>query len=222
MSKKIERALDRLNHILPLKENQIKCSEPIRKLHQQILQSFVQIGRSLNRAEISGLTANLDEAIKILKENKLVVFTDNDEPLGAYPFTMEKREHKVLINGHRVYAMCALDALSIAPMFNAATVISSICRVTRNPVHIKMSGDRITNLDSSEPVQVGIDWGAEDSKICCADSLCMQMIYLRDKKIAHQWLEERNEQREIFTLLEAVEFGERFFAPLVNKSELLQ
>jgi len=42
------------------------------------------------------------------------------------------------------------------------------------------------------------------------------MLFLRDGEIAQRWLEEDPDNREIFSLQEAVEFGNRFFAPLMS------
>lgn len=44
----------------------------------------------------------------------------------------------------------------------------------------------------------------------------MEMMFLKDDKIAEQWLAEDPTNREIFTLQEAVEFGARFFVPLMS------
>jgi len=44
----------------------------------------------------------------------------------------------------------------------------------------------------------------------------MEMIFLKDGKTAQQWLSDDPDNREVFTLQEAVEFGGRFFAPLLS------
>jgi hypothetical protein len=150
-----------------------------------------------------------------LQSNDMVVFGQDGEPVGAYPFTMEEREHNIHVNGHQVYAMCALDALAVSPMFNMDTEINSECRVTGEPVHIHQSGQTIKNLAEVGDVYFGIVWGAADGSFCCADSLCTEMIFLRDEDIARQWLDDDPENREIFTLPESVTFAARFFVPLV-------
>jgi hypothetical protein len=216
MTAKLENALKRLTGILPLKARQEACSPQIKELHQQILRSFVTQGRILTRDEMAEHVSNLEEAVAVLQDSDLVVFAENGEPVGAYPFTMEEREHKVLVNGHRVHAMCALDALAVSPMFGMKTHIASICRVTSDPVSIEQSGTTIENRDAAADIHFGIIWGAASAGSCCADSLCMEMMYLRDGNIARQWLAEDPDNREIFTLQEAVEFSARFFVPLVS------
>ena len=216
MATKVDTALDRLTGILPLKVRQEDCSPQIKELHQQILRSFVTQGRILTRDEMAEHVSNLEEAVAALQDSDLVVFSASGEPVGAYPFTMEEREHKVHVNGHRVHAMCALDALAVSPLFGMKTHISSICRVTGDPVSIEQSGTTIENQDAAAGIHVGITWGAASGDACCADSLCMEMMYLRDDEVARRWLAEDPDNREIFTLQEAVEFGARFFVPLMS------
>lgn len=215
MNTKVENALNRLTGILPLQARQQDCSNEIQALHQQILGSFVKQGHILTREQMAEHVSDLEEAVNVLKSHDLVVFSDDNEPVGAYPFTMDAREHKVRVNGHLVYAMCALDALAVSPMFGMDTQISSTCRATGDSVNIEQSGKTIKNQDEAGAVHFGIIWGAANACFCCADSLCMEMMFLRDGNIAENWLAEDPENREIFTLDEAVDFGARFFVPLM-------
>jgi len=213
---KIEKALDRLISVLPLKDKQEACGKEMKALHQKILSSFVEQGRILSRDEMSAHVGNVDDAVAVLKANDMVVFTEAGEPVGAYPFTMEEREHKIRINGHTVNAMCALDALSVSAMFKMDTHISSKCRVTGSPVSVRQYGTTVTNPEETADLRFGIIWNAASSCSCCANSLCMEMMFLKDGEVAKQWLAADEENREIFTLAEAVEFGSRFFVPLMS------
>ena len=216
MTAKVEEALNRLSGILPLQARQADCSTEIKALHRQILASFVKQGRILSRKQMAEQVSDLDAAVNVLKSHDLVVFSTEGDPVGAYPFTMDAREHKVLVNGYEVNAMCALDALAVSPMFEMDTQISSICRVSGDHLTIKQSGETIENQNEAGAVHFGIIWGAANACFCCADSLCMEMMFLRDDDIAQQWLAEDPDNREIFTLPEAVEFGARFFVPLMQ------
>ncbi|MFV0438881.1 MAG: alkylmercury lyase family protein [Desulfopila sp.] len=213
---KIEKALARLMSVLPLKAKQQACGPELSKLHQKILSSFVENGRILTREEMAAHIDDVDEAVAVFKASDMVVFSERGEPVGAYPFTMEEREHRVVINGHTVNAMCALDALSVSPMFKMDTLVSSRCRVSGAPVSIEQSGNVIKNLAETADLQFGIVWGAASTCSCCANSLCMEMLFLRDAEVAKRWLAADHENREVFTLEEAVEFGSRFFVPLMN------
>lgn len=216
MNAKVEKALDRLTRILPLQERQAACSKPIRELHRQVLRSFAGKGRILTREEMAQHVSDLDDAVNVLKRNDMVTFSAAGDPVGAYPFTMEVREHKVRVNGHQVHAMCALDSLAVSPMFGTKTRIDSRCRITACPIRIHQSGREIENADEAGDIHLGIAWAAADTRSCCADSLCMEMIFMRDSSVSRQWLADDPANREVFTLPEAVEFAARFFVPLVS------
>ena len=216
MNKKLEIALKRLNTILPLKKNQDNCTPEIKELHQQILRSFVTNGRILTQDEMAQWVHDVPEAINVLSKYDMVTVSESGDPVGAYPFTMMGREHKVQVNGHQIHAMCALDALTIGPMFGETTQVMSQCRVTAKPVKIDMSGETILNLAEVQDVHFGIAWSAATAGSCCADSLCLEMNFLHDGETAVQWLADDADSREIFTLQEAVEFATRFFVPLLS------
>lgn len=216
MNAKLENALQRLKRILPLEERQKECSKQIRELHQRALRSFVTRGRILTREEMARHVSDLGEAIDVLRNREMMIFSENGDPAGAYPFTMEVREHQVRVNRHRVYAMCALDALAVSSMFAIKTQIASRCRITGDPVNIHQSGKTIENPNEAGDIHLGIAWGATDTDSRCADSLCMEIIFLSDRKVARQWHADDFGNREIFTLQEAVEFAGRFFTPLIS------
>jgi mercuric reductase len=216
MNSKVDKALARLIEVLPLKEKQLRCGPEVRDLHRRVLRSFVERGTILSRSEMAEVVADIDRAAAVLKNNDMVVFACGGEPIGAYPFTMEEREHKVRVGGYTVNAMCALDALAVSPMFGLKTEISSKCRATGAPVFIKQDGLAIENPDQVGDLRFGIVWGAASSCSCCADSLCMEMMFLHDGRVAGEWLAADPGNREVFTLPEAVDFGARFFVPLMS------
>ena len=204
----------RLNKILPLAERQRNLSKELADAYQSILRSYVDRGTTLSKCEIAQHVHNPDEAINTLKDYDMVVFDDNGEPVGAYPFTMEQRKHEVTVNGHKVHCMCALDALAVGPMFNLETAINSRCHVSGEPVCIHQNNMDIVNADNNSETFFGISWNSAANN-CCATSLCTEMIFLKGKQVADHWLDEDADNREIFDLNEAVDFAAGFFVPLV-------
>ncbi len=215
MSLKIENAVDQLKKILPLADRQKNLNHETANVYQMILSSYVLQGRTLNKSEISEQVGNLDQVIKTLRMNDMVVFDANDEPVGAYPFTMEPRDHKVSINGHTVYAMCALDALAISPMFKLKTHIDSSCHVSGASISIDQLDREVLNRAENTPIHFGINWNSAANN-CCATSLCSEMIFLKNKDIAQAWFIEDSQNREIFSLDEAIDFASQYFAPLID------
>ncbi len=215
MNTKVQTAVDRLNKILPLAERQKKLKPEINDIYQMILRSYVESGRTLSRNEIARHTDDIDDVINILRSNDMVVFDSDDEPVGAYPFTMEQRDHKISINNHTVHAMCALDALAISPMFDIETHIDSKCHVSGETISIDQSDQTILNHDKNEKLHFGINWNSAADN-CCATSLCTEMVFLIDNNVAQAWLTEDQQNREIFNIDDAIEFASRFFKPLTT------
>ena len=216
MNMKVQNAANHLNKILPLAERQKKLSPEIANVYQKILSSYVELGRTLNKKEIAEYVDNVEETINTLRTNDMVVFDSNDEPVGAYPFTMEQRDHKVKVNDHLVHSMCALDALAISPMFNIKTHIDSKCHVSGESISIDQFDQQVLNKDENKNVHFAINWNSAANN-CCATSLCTEMIFLKDEEIANKWLAEDTDNREIFTIDEAIEFASSFFKPLISK-----
>ena len=216
MNTKVLNAVEHLNKILPLTERQQKLGKELAGVYQNIILSYVETGRSLSKDEISQQVGNIDESIKTLKHYDMVVFDINDEPIGAYPFTMEQREHEVTVNGHKVHCMCALDALAVGPMFEIETAINSRCHVTAQPVCITQRNREILHADKNGDVFFGISWNSAANN-CCATSLCTEMIFLKGKQTADQWQAEDTDNREIFELRDAVDFAAGFFLPLMTQ-----
>ncbi|MBL4743226.1 MAG: hypothetical protein JKX87_01075 [Cycloclasticus sp.] len=212
---KVNDALKRLNLILPLKENQQACSSDVNRLHQDILLSCIAKGRFLSKEEMSHYVGDVSEAIDVLSKRGLVTLNSNGDLIGAYPFSRNERNYAVQVNEYKLYAMCALDALAIAPMFKLATQITSRCGLSGDVITIKMDAGKILNIDKLGHVQFGISWDAADSETCCADSLCREMIFICGDEAAEKWLVDATKDRQLFTLQEAVQFADKFFSPLM-------
>lgn len=209
-------ALDRLNSLLPLKERQDRLDPTLRKLHRAILEGFARDGKPLSTEQLAAGPGDdaVAGALQRLAADDLVVLTaDRQQLAGAYPFTAEERVHRVLVNGHTVHAMCALDALSVAPMFNTATRVDSRCHVTGTAIEIHMQGAGLLSAQPAEPF-VGIRW--QGTSGCAAQSLCLEMLFLRDRATAVTWQQEDSTNMSIFDLPAAVALGTAFFTPLLQ------
>jgi mercuric reductase len=215
---KTSTALQRLDSILPLISGLKSLSIDDAALYCKLINSYAHQGRALTRREVGEFVDNAEQALNNIVGSKLIVLDADGNPAGAYPFTSEEREHKVHVNGVKVHCMCALDALAVSPMFETPTVIDSQCRVTGEEIHIEQNGTECSGgtLDA----WFGINWGAVAADIACAESLCMEMMFLVNESVAREWLAESSETREIFDLPAAVDFAARFFVPLAENCRL--
>lgn len=208
----VTRGLSRLNRILPLKTRQQALPQELRQLHRQVLRSLAGTGNPPAASDISkDYPAG---ALNALAEQDLLVLNSQGEIRGCYPFTCEQREHLALMGDRRMHAMCALDLLSIAPMFQTRLRLESRCRLTGEPLWVEQEADRILSRSEPEP-WVAIDWAAESAG-CCADSLCTEMMFIVGEQAARNWRQENPQQRDVYDLAQAIAFGDRFFSPLLS------
>ena len=213
----IQSAVDRLNSQLPLKTRQDQLPAALKAAHQNVLYSMAKSGRPPSLEELAQQLGieNIAAALQRLGSDDLVVLdAEGNHPLGAYPITVEQTPHKISINGHTIYAMCALDAVSVAPMFETKVQIDSSCHVSNTPISIRMQGSDILEALPSEQVTVGIRWHMPSE--VAAHSMCMEMVFLKVRQTAQAWQDGDIENISLFTLPEAVAFGQAFFMPLLD------
>jgi mercuric reductase len=209
--------LYRLHGLLPLKERQQSLSPEETGLHRMILHSFIERGRPLERTEISRSEwiGDFDSILARLRVFDLIVLDDRSEVVGAYPFTMERTPHHIEVNGHRIYAMCALDALAVSPMFGLEVQINSRCAVSQDPIHLRQRDLELLEIEPSKDLLLGIHW--QESTTCAAHSLCREMVFLKNLDVAMTWQEVVSEARELFEIQEAVQISAQFFVPLLRE-----
>ena len=214
---KVERAISRLKKILPIKSRLDDMDKDSATVYLAVVNGFYELGRAPSIKELESTHSNAAEIVAELGKQDMLTLDDKGEVRGCYPFTMEKRVHRIQINGHEVHAMCAMDALAPSSMFETSSVILSECEVTAEPVRIELNNQAIVNKDDVSEVYFGMNWMAASSCCSCADSLCTEMLFLKDTETAEAWLKGDAENREIFTLPDAVEFATGFFKPMMQQ-----
>lgn len=210
-------ALSRLNSHLPLKQRQRRLPPVLRDIHRLVLCTLADQGRPPTQAELITVLASKKEVragLQTLGLADLIVLDRvGDMPVGAYPLTIEETPHRVTVNGHSIYAMCALDAVSVAPMFATDVVIESVCQVSNISIKIHMHDSQVLKIHPDQEVRIGIRWQMPSS--VAAHSMCTQMVFLKNLQTALAWQDGDVENVSIITLQEAIEIGKGFFLPLL-------
>ncbi len=101
-----------------------------------------------------------DQALAVFARQDLVHADASGRPVVAYPFSAEERGHRVLIDEHWVEAMCAIDALGIAPMLELPIEI-----VSRDPLS---GGEVWVRLDPAE----GAWWEPTEAVVLAGSACC--------------------------------------------------
>ena len=141
-----------------------RLSQPEREFYFWILRSFAAgtppEGKPTRQAAARfGLDA--EHALAVFAREDLVQADAGGRPLVAYPFSAEERGHRVLIDEHWVEAMCAIDALGIAPMLELTIEI-----VSRDPLS---GGEVWVRLDPAEGA-----WWEPTEAVVLAGSACRE------------------------------------------------
>ncbi len=117
-------------------------NEDERSLYHWILRRFAG-GRPpspatlLEEAELRGLP--LDEALATLAREDLMHLDPSGAVAVAYPFSGRPTAHRVRLDGHDLYAMCAIDALGIGPMLRTLVAIDSRDPLTGEVIHVEVN-----------------------------------------------------------------------------------
>jgi len=149
---------------------------------RRVLQHYGERGKAPSLAALAG-AAGLSESetrdsLVGLNERDLLVFDAVAGRIsGAYPFTDDKTDHLVAVNGASVYAMCAIDALGAGAMLGHDTTIDSKCRARGMPIR---TGTRSqgTTLAACNPKGTVVWSGLTYAGNRAASSLCTVIALL--------------------------------------------
>jgi hypothetical protein len=195
-----------------------RLSEGERELYFWILGRFATDGRPSSvelRAAAEQLGLAADSALETLAREDLVHRGADGEIAVAYPFSGRPTAHRARFpGGHEVDAMCAIDALGIAPMFGEAIEIES-----RDP----LSGDEIRARVAPD---ASVEWSPESAVVvagavrsqgdaCCG--WCPVLNFVASGDNAERWLAEHQEVRGTsISMREAAAAGRAVFGDVLT------
>ena len=166
-------------------------------------------------AEQLGLEA--ERALATLAREDLVHRGADGEIAVAYPFSGRPTAHRVRFpDGHEVDAMCAIDALGIAPMFGEAIEIESRDPLSGNEIHARVATDGSAEWSPESAVVVA---GALRSQgdACCG--CCPVLNFFASPASAERWLAEHPEVRgNVISMQEAAAAGQVVFGEVLTQS----
>ena len=196
-----------------------RLSGPERALYFWILRRFVARGRP-SIAEIREAAARLEldagRALETLAREDLVHLDRDDEIVVAYPFSGRATAHRVRFpSGHAAYAMCAIDALGIAPMFDQPIEIVSRDPLTGKSIraHVAPDGDAEWWPESAVVVAGVLDRQG-DSCACC----CPVLNFFASTANAERWLAVHPDVRgDVISMQEASLAGRAVFGGVLEE-----
>lgn len=196
-----------------------RLSERERGLYFWILRRFATDGRPSNaetRRAAGRLGLDPDAALATLARDDLVHLDPSSEIAVAYPFSGRPTAHRVRFpSGHEAHAMCAIDALGIAPMFEQRIAVTS-----RDPLSGRKIGALVAPNGDAEwwPESSVVVAGAMDSP---GDSCqgCSVLNFFASSSNAERWLDEQPHVRgQVITMQEAILAGRAVFGEVLTEN----
>jgi alkylmercury lyase-like protein len=190
------------------------------ELYLWILRQFATDGRPRSmdvRAAAERLGIDAERVLETLAGEDLVHRGADGEITVAYPFSGPPTTHKVRFpGGHQVDAMCAIDALGVAPMFGEPIEVES-----RDPVSGEVIGARVAPNGAAEwwPESAVVVAGAIRSQgdACCG--CCPVLNFFASTPNAGHWLAEHPEMRgDVISMNEAAAVGRAVFSDVLTPS----
>lgn len=182
--------------------------------HQAILCAFAATGRSPALHALDQVAAGrAAEVLQALHDADAIRLTSYGDIAVAYPFSAVPTRHRVRIGDQvDVYAMCAVDALGMAPMLGRDTVIESVDVTTGRPIRVVMADGR----SIWEPVEVVVFIGADAGGGPSADCCCDYLNFFTDRSSAETWVAEHTDvPGQIINQSEAEALATRLFGHLL-------
>jgi Alkylmercury lyase len=193
---------------------------PERAFYRWILRSFaseVPPTTASIRAHATELGLDFEQIRARLAGEDLVHFDQAGEVAVAYPFSARPRGHRVLIDSeHWVEAMCAIDALGIAPMLGLPIEISSRDPVSGAEVWVRVEPADGPWWEPKEAVVLAAStWGDGPSFRGC----CEVLNFFESTENAARYLAEHPEVSGLpISIPEASELGRTVFGDVLKEA----
>jgi hypothetical protein len=190
----------------------------LRAVHQAILRSFAATGHAPEPETLDAAAAPFNAAAVLaeLAAGDFLCLDQGGRISAAYPFSATATAHLVQITGRPpVHAMCAIDALGIAPMLGTSVLISSADPVTAEPIAVTVDGSDSDWRPATAVVFVGrtADQCAGPSAVTC----CSSINFFASRAVAVAWARTHPEiDGGILSQAHALDVAEQIFGHLLR------
>jgi Alkylmercury lyase len=195
-----------------------RLTGPERELYFWILRRFATEGRPGSaqlREAAERLGIDPARGFETLARDDLVHRGGDGEITVAYPFSGRPTAHRVRFpNGHEVDAMCAIDALGIAPMFGEAIEVESRDPLTGEAIRARVAPDGAAEWQPEPAVVVA---GVLDRRVDSCRGCCPVLNFFVSPATAGRWLDEHPDVRgDVISMPEAAAAGRAVFGNVLT------
>ncbi len=197
-----------------------RLTDSERELYFWIVRHFRTRGlpsKAEARAAAERLGIDGERVLEALAREDLVHHGSDGEITVAYPFSGRPTGHRVRFpGGHEVDAMCAIDALGIAPMFEVPIEVDSRDPVGGDEIRAKVAPDGAADWSPDSAVVVA---GVLDRQSDACRGCCPVLNFFATPANGERWLAEHPEVRgNVISMDEAVAAGRAVFGDILEEA----
>ena len=195
----------------------------LKEVYRYLLSHFARTGQPPSNATLAqGLNISREtaEAALGIIEEQGNIYRDptTREIIAAYPFSARLTDHVVRFpDEHRVYAMCAIDALGIPAMLDTDATIESRCARCGKAIHVEVQHNTLRRY---EPRDAQVWYLAVDD--CCIPALeqCPSINFFCSAEHLAAWRAKHSDTHgDQLTIEEALVRGVAVFGSLLKGKE---
>ena len=197
-----------------------RLTDSERELYFWVLRHFRMAGRPSgtelrDAAERHGIDA--DQGLETLAREDLVHRGQDGEITVAYPFSGRPTAHRVRFpDGQEVDAMCAIDAVGIAPMFGEQIEVTSRDPLSGDAIQAQVAPDGAAEWSPAEAVVVA---GVLERESDSCSGCCPVLNFFASPANARRWLIEHPQVRgDVISMPEAAAAGRAVFGEVLTQS----
>jgi hypothetical protein len=195
-----------------------RLTDEERELYFWILRRFATGGRPSSgetRAAAERLGVDADHALAALAREDLVHRGADGEISVAYPFSGRPTAHRARFRaGQEVDAMCAIDALGIAPMFGEPIEIASRDPASGDRIRVRAAPNGAAEWWPESAVVVAGAIRSDRDDACCG--CCPVLNFFASGANAERWLTDHPEVRGTpISMREAAAAGRAVFGDVL-------
>lgn len=196
------------------------------RMWQAVLRFYAAQGRPPGTDELAAtLRVTPGRAAALLRDLQQRDLVGLDPTSGtvtyAYPLAPDDTGHRVWLGGRVLNALCAIDALGIAEMFDADATVTARCRSCGDTVTVS-TAERGRVLRSVSPA-LSVVWYDFAYAGSAAASCCPHIAFFCSDKHLRDWLDGQQPARvgARLPMPEALELGRAIFGPVMRAIERL-
>ncbi|MCP9488144.1 MAG: alkylmercury lyase family protein [Gaiellaceae bacterium MAG52_C11] len=198
-----------------------QLTEEQREFYFWILRRFATHGGPSSRelrAAAERFDVDPEHALATLSREDLVHRRADGEIAVAYPFSGRPTAHRVRFRGdHEVDAMCAIDALGVAPMFGEPIEIESRDPVSVEKIRARVAPDGAAECSTESAVVVAGALRSEGDDDRCG--CCPVLNFFASAATAERWLADHPQVHgNVISMREAAAAGRAVFGDVLADS----